>query len=296
MKIYDCFIFNDELDLLELRLKFLEDTVDYFVLVESERTLSGKPKPLNYQLNKERFDKFLDKIIHVIVPSNDMDAWAYEFFQRNSIKNGLEQCANDDIIFISDADEIINIKAVLSVPGIRLPVLIELPVNYYFLNVKANCSFFVNLAANWSFIKDKDLGYRSRDYPLFTIDKITTGMTYTGWHFSYLFGYDISRYQKKISSFAHQEFDTTYYLNPVRIRHCVELLIDIFERPLIKLVLDNKGLEPLMPYINGTSLASLVYDPAITNKLSPANILFSLHKKYFRKAKYRLQQLFKKKH
>ena len=42
MKIYDCFIFNDELDLLELRLKFLEDTVDYFVLVESERTLSGK--------------------------------------------------------------------------------------------------------------------------------------------------------------------------------------------------------------------------------------------------------------
>ena len=66
MKVFDSFIFFNELDLLELRLNILNDVVDYFVLTESPFTVSGNEKPLYYQENKDRFGKFNDKIIHNI--------------------------------------------------------------------------------------------------------------------------------------------------------------------------------------------------------------------------------------
>jgi beta-1,4-mannosyl-glycoprotein beta-1,4-N-acetylglucosaminyltransferase len=66
MRVFDSFIFFNELDLLELRLNILNDVVDYFVLTESPWTVSGNPKPLYYQENKDRFEKFNHKIIHNI--------------------------------------------------------------------------------------------------------------------------------------------------------------------------------------------------------------------------------------
>ena len=63
MKIYDCFIFFNELDLLEIRLKTLEKVVDYFLLVEATKTHRGQDKPLYFNENKERFKKWEKKII-----------------------------------------------------------------------------------------------------------------------------------------------------------------------------------------------------------------------------------------
>ena len=67
MKIIDCFVFYNEMDLLEYRLALLYDTVDFFILVESTHTYIGKEKPLFYNINKPRFAKYSDKIIHIIV-------------------------------------------------------------------------------------------------------------------------------------------------------------------------------------------------------------------------------------
>ena len=61
MKVYDCFTFFNELDLLEIRLNELNDVVDYFVLVEATTTYSGKPKELYFQKNKDRYKKFEKK-------------------------------------------------------------------------------------------------------------------------------------------------------------------------------------------------------------------------------------------
>ena len=61
-KIYDCFLFFNELELLEIRLNVLNDVVDYFVLVESTKTFTNHDKPLHYQENKEKFKDFNDKI------------------------------------------------------------------------------------------------------------------------------------------------------------------------------------------------------------------------------------------
>ena len=64
MKIFDCFIFNNEVELLEIRLNILNDVVDKFVIVEGKSTFSGKKKDSSFLKNKDRFEKWNDKIIY----------------------------------------------------------------------------------------------------------------------------------------------------------------------------------------------------------------------------------------
>jgi len=73
IKIYDAFLFFNELDLLEIRLNILNEYVDYFVIVEAVETFSGLPKKLFYEENKARFEKFKHKIIHYVVTERIID-------------------------------------------------------------------------------------------------------------------------------------------------------------------------------------------------------------------------------
>ncbi len=114
--IYDCFPFFNELELLEVRLNELDVLVDKFVLVEATKTFSGHPKPLHFAENRERFSAFADKIIHVVV---DGYAWGRKagaitgcgiaISAMPSVR-GLVNCRPDDIIMVSDLDEIINVR------------------------------------------------------------------------------------------------------------------------------------------------------------------------------------------
>ncbi len=112
MKTYDCFTFFNELDLLKMRLNILNDYVDFFVLVESNKTHSGKSKDLVFERNKNQFSDFSHKIIHIIVDDmpelKDTNRWVLENFQRNAIMRGLTKCDASDLILISDLDEIPN--------------------------------------------------------------------------------------------------------------------------------------------------------------------------------------------
>lgn len=113
-KVYDCFTFFNELELLKVRLEELNDHVDYFVLVEAVETHRGDPKPLYFQENRHLFEKYLPRIIHIIVTErlspNQEDPvkgfWNREHLQREYIAKGLKNCEHLDIILISDLDEI----------------------------------------------------------------------------------------------------------------------------------------------------------------------------------------------
>ncbi len=113
-KIYDCFTFFNELDLLEMRLKMLSSVVDYFVIVECAKTQTGVDKPFYFEENKERYSQWKDKIIHVKVNdvqdiSHDVvEDWSIENHQRNCIFRGLVNARPDDIIMVSDLDEFPN--------------------------------------------------------------------------------------------------------------------------------------------------------------------------------------------
>ena len=65
MKIIDTFVFYNELDMLNLRLHELNEIVDYFVLVEANKTYSNNEKEFIFEKNKNNYNKFLDKIIHI---------------------------------------------------------------------------------------------------------------------------------------------------------------------------------------------------------------------------------------
>ena len=141
-KIYDCFNFFNELDILEIRLNELYDVVDYFIIVESNVTHSGEDKLFYFDENKDRFTKFLDKIINIKITDTPNDFinlkstddnelnkinqyiinqtnrfnrynqpdYGRDFFQKESVRRGLINCQDNDLILISDADEIPNHK------------------------------------------------------------------------------------------------------------------------------------------------------------------------------------------
>lgn len=122
-RIFDCFTFYNELDLLEIRLNELDPVVDRFVLCEATATFRGEPKPLHFKENRDRFQPFLDKIVHVVVddmPKGRETAAAYwrkQKFQRNAITRGLGEAAADDLILLSDLDEIPRAAAVAVAAG-----------------------------------------------------------------------------------------------------------------------------------------------------------------------------------
>lgn len=121
--IYDCFLYYDEDMLLELRLSTLYEHVDRFVIVESLHTFTGKRRDsLNFDI--EKFAAFRDKIIYVVndavptiyqhefvsgssvVKAGETDLWENETIARNAIMRGLDFAQDDDIIMVSDVDEI----------------------------------------------------------------------------------------------------------------------------------------------------------------------------------------------
>jgi hypothetical protein len=232
--IYDSFIFNNELEILNLRFEYLYNHVDYFVLVESDRTLTGIQKPLTFN-NAGKFSKYADKIIYIKAEEKlDLKDWDYEWFQRNSIKRGLEKCKEDDIIFVSDVDEIINIKEILIRDKIESPALIEVPMFYYFLNIKLDEPFQFNLVSKFKDIKDLHIGNRV-SYKNFAKRVIKPNGFNTGWHFSFLYGFDIAKYIEKIESFSHQEYNTAFFKDPKRIYNSLLVHRDIFDRGFFNL-------------------------------------------------------------
>lgn len=111
-KVYDCFLFFNEYEVLDIRLHEMYDVVDHFVIVESCETHAGIPKPFRFEESRERYAQFLDKVIYVKLHErqhgNDIDALDREIWQRNQIMRGLVHCNPNDMIIVSDCDEIIS--------------------------------------------------------------------------------------------------------------------------------------------------------------------------------------------
>lgn len=109
MRIYDTFLFDNELDLLEHRLRESFDLVDVFVVVEAAQTFRGEPKPLYLSANRARF-AWADSKLRVIalssLGSRQETSWAREALQRQAVMLGLRDANPDDLVLLLDADEI----------------------------------------------------------------------------------------------------------------------------------------------------------------------------------------------
>jgi len=239
MKVFDCFMFFNEFDLLDLRLNYLNDSVDYFVLVESNKTHSGQDKPYHYEENKERFKNFQDKIIHVKHPLNTDgltfekrkfgdknfdNYWKLENEQRNGISNGLKSAKEDDIIMISDVDEIPNKKQIIKYKKQNNTDTVRLiqSIHYYYFNCKMKNNNWLGtiISRNKNITTPQEL----RDNKNFK--QINNG----GWHFSFLGGVD--DIILKLKSFAHSECSYDSFLEKDKISKNISDGKDILNRKL----------------------------------------------------------------
>jgi|688.fasta_scaffold276978_2 hypothetical protein len=246
--IYDCFTFFNELDILELRLELLFDKVDWFVIVESTKTHSFEDKELYYQSNSFRFKKYSDKIIHIVVSDfpEIRNSWTLENYQRNQILTALQNCNPDDIILISDVDEIPNPEIITTYPfGNKVYCLVQDQYFFYFNYRDVKHLYWIGgtKVLKYSLIKNNILNedkvrYNDVSFPAYLNDGITAtkirlydGSQFIyngGWHFSYLGGVDAI--VKKVKAFAHQELNNAQFLDINRINECLASGSDFFGR------------------------------------------------------------------
>ena len=259
-KIYDCFPFFCELDILDLRLNILDPYVDFFVIRESNMGFGGAPKKYFFEENKHLFEKFLDKIIYVKVENNPDDFnnlpfitdvktaddmcmnkiytfvkesdnwpkeqkhWGREYFQRESIHRGLINCDDDDIIIFSDIDEIPNPNIIADINNFYEDdklYLLKQKMYYYYLNMLKETGWNGPIIASYKYVKNTPLN----DFRI--ANKLqSTVIEDGGWHFSYMGGVDRVKY--KIENGGHQELNTDFIKNNVAMN--IENARDIFNR------------------------------------------------------------------
>jgi len=264
MKIYDCFNFFNELDILELRLNILYDVVDYFIIVESDVTHSGESKPFYFDENKERFSKFSDKIISYKVfdtpkdftnlpTSKDQELdniyryceitssfnthtqpdYGRDFFQKESVRRPLINCEDDDIIMISDADEIPNPELIAQYSKMKLDTTIyslNQITYYYYLNILKQTDWFGTKLGKYKNMKRYSFN-EIRNNPTLS-QRISDG----GWHFSFMGGADMVK--KKITSYSAREMASDLVIN--NLSNNIDNNIDPFHRgSLTKVNIDS---------------------------------------------------------
>jgi len=252
MKIYDAFLFFNELDLLEVRLEMLYDHVDYFIISECDTTFSGIPKPFYFEDNKERYSKYLDKIIHIKnensgeinnivnnhegekrnifdsilkfyyeikdtpLTGNGMPHWCRDFLHREFVKIGMSECDGEDLIIFSDLDEIPD-PTKLKLDGESY--LIHMKNLIYFINVENTTDkWWGSIVTKYKNLKDKPLNKVRNEMKGYNIIGNTNDLTFSiidngGWHLTFMGG--TNRVQEKIRSYGHQEYNHPFLLAQV---------------------------------------------------------------------------------
>jgi len=235
MKIFDCFMYFDEEVVLDVRLNTLDKYVDYFVIVESSFTHKGDNK--NLMFNHNKFEKFKNKIIYLVydkqpkgieaVNENDsedeksrkyiLNAALRENGQRNFIQNGLNKAEDNDIILISDVDEIPNLSEVNFNNISEKIIMFHQDMFYYKFDLKIpnllwtgtkGCRKKYLLSPQWL------RNVKDRKYFPFRIDILFSEKKYSsikfisngGWHFSNI--KTAEEIEHKLKSYLHhREFD-----------------------------------------------------------------------------------------
>ena len=235
MRIFDCFMYFDEEIVLDTRLNYLDPYVDYFVIIESCYTHRGDKRELKFDIKK--YEKFKDKIIYKVydqipnkiekVLENDnedtksskyiMNALYRENGQRNFISEGINEANDEDIILVSDVDEIPKLSNIDIKRVSQKIILFKQDMFYYKFNLKLpniewtgtkGCKKKNLINAQWlRNIKD-------RKYPFYRLDTLFSKNKYIsikiinngGWHFSNI--KSAEEIEHKLKSYLHhREFD-----------------------------------------------------------------------------------------
>lgn len=246
MRIFDCFMYYNEDVILELRLNYLNSFVDFFVIVESKFNHKGEKKKLNFEIKK--FEKFKHKIIYLILDHNSpeietvnnwdeeneksrkfiLNGYRRDNFQRNYLINGLKDAKQDDIVIISDIDEIPKIENFnFDKIGNQIIIFNQIMCYYKFNLYQKNYKWFGSRACkkskliNPQWIRD----IKPKKYSMLRLDNLFSKKKYYninfvddgGWHFSYLNTPELI--EQKLRTYTHHR---EYDLNPIGVKNIAE--------------------------------------------------------------------------
>lgn len=227
--VYDCIPFFNELDILKLRLNILNPLVDRFIIEEATVTFSGEPKELCFEKNKEMFQEFLPKIDYIVVNNSPVDATTHvrDNFQKNALELGLKDAGEEDVIILSDVDEIPNpevLKGIIAEFDPDKIYHLAQRMFYCFINMEEVSGNLLSITGEFPGIERKMwLGtkiFSKRKIPSEGIIKLREASTTSpdavrvadgGWHFGYMGSRqetDVSkRIGTKVVAAAHQEYN-----------------------------------------------------------------------------------------
>lgn len=270
MKIFDCFMYYDEDLLLDLRFNILNQYVDYFVIVESEFFHNGKKRKLNFEINN--YKKFKDKIIYIvqknepegIIKLHDNDdegtksykliynAHLRENNQRNHITKGLDSAENDDLILISDVDEIPNFNSINFNKIKNNIVIFEQTIFYYKFNrFLPNFTWYGTKSCKKKYLKNPQWlrNIKNKKFSAFRLDTLFSKKKYInksfvengGWHFSNI--KNANDIQLKLKSYLHHRDYEVEELGQDKINELIlnnETIYDMFGDKTSKKYGDDK--------------------------------------------------------
>ena len=230
MKIFDCFMFYDEDLLLDLRLNILDQHVDFFVIVESKYFHNGKERQLKFDIKK--YEKFENKIIYIVHENepaeihkvnkeDDEGIKSYKLItnahlrendQRNHIQQGLNNATDNDLILISDVDEIPNFESINLEKIKNQLIFFEQSLFYYKLNrYLPNFIWYGTKGCKKKYLKSPQWlrNIKSKKFLFWRLDTLFSDTKYInkyfindgGWHFSNL--KNAEDIELKLKSYLH---------------------------------------------------------------------------------------------
>lgn len=232
--VYDCIPFFNEIDILRMRLHILDPIVDKFIIEEATVTFSGEPKELCFEKNKELFAEFLPKIEYIVVDNSPVNTTTHlrDKFQKNALIKGLTDATQEDVIILSDVDEIPNPKVLTEIIATFDPDKIyhlAQRMFYCFLNMEEVSGNLLSITGEFPGVERRmwlgtkvfskksipaDGIIQLREAPVTSPNAVR--VSDGGWHFGYMGSSsekDVSkRIGTKVVAAAHQEYNDDVFL------------------------------------------------------------------------------------
>lgn len=309
--VYDCIPFFNEIDILNLRLHILAPLVDKFIIEEATVTFSGEPKELCFEKNKELFKEFLPKIEYIVVDNSPAEMTTHERdkFQKNALEAGLKDACDEDVIILSDVDEIPNpkvLKEIIDHFDMDKVYHLAQRMFYCYLNMEEISGRLLSITGEFPGVDRKMwLGtkvFSKKSIPVNGIIFLREASTAApeavrvadgGWHFGYMGSSRESNVSKRIGdkvvAAAHQEYNNQDTLAEARDR--ILLGQDIFGRSakFERVEIDESYPEYLLAHLD--EYQYLVMQPISKSRQTFIRIFMKI-KRFFRKAVRRIRRFF----
>ena len=245
--LIDAFIFFNEKELIELRVKYLNSIVDYFVVIEANITHQGKKKEWNFpNILKTDLTEFSNKIqyhqLHIDIEKikeeeswiiDDIkgdDAWRIENFQRNYIKTACKKFSNEDILIISDVDEIPSKQKLGFIKSCDFKKIAPVALEQNLFHI--DCNFLSLESWRGSIVTTMQICNAFSPHKFRRARNRISHFTDSGWSFSSFGG--PKKVKEKLESIAHREFNNDKYKNADHIMNCQKTGADLFHRKVQK--------------------------------------------------------------